>query len=87
MGLATVQQIIERHHGRIWPKGAPGEGATFFFTLQSADRSGEALRGICGTVRRAEVPAKQVGHHAPANGAARKSDMAVAKCVNHVCRS
>ena len=37
IGLATVQQVIERHHGRIWAKGAPGEGATFFFTLQRAD--------------------------------------------------
>lgn len=37
IGLATAQQIIERHHGRIWAKGAPGEGATFFFTLQRAN--------------------------------------------------
>ncbi len=36
IGLATVQQIIERHHGRIWAAGSPGEGATFFFRLQRA---------------------------------------------------
>lgn len=36
IGLATVQQIVERHQGRIWAKGAAGEGATFFFTLQPA---------------------------------------------------
>ncbi len=34
IGLATVQQIVERHEGRIWAKGCAGEGATFFFTLQ-----------------------------------------------------
>jgi signal transduction histidine kinase len=31
-----VHRIVTRHHGRIWAKAVPGEGATFYFTLGSS---------------------------------------------------
>lgn len=43
LGLPICSRIVERHGGRIWAEGRPGEGASFCFTLP-AGRAGVEAR-------------------------------------------
>ena len=41
IGLATVKRIVQRHGGRTWIEGSPGQGATVYFTLAVAMHGGK----------------------------------------------
>lgn len=37
IGLTIVRQVIQRHGGKVWAESAPGQGATFYFTVPETD--------------------------------------------------
>jgi signal transduction histidine kinase/PAS domain-containing protein len=46
IGLATVQRLVHRHRGRVWAESRPGQGATFYFTLDANAETNSLPRAV-----------------------------------------
>jgi signal transduction histidine kinase/CheY-like chemotaxis protein len=45
LGLSIVKRIVERHQGRIWAEGRPGQGASFHFSVSVGRKAANVRAG------------------------------------------